>query len=85
MIHFSDVRDVIYDPTLRELITAYDLADVESPIVNQNTPLADLLRIFERYEVSLLPISEHPDSRVVSGIVDQRDVLRAAHREQAAP
>lgn len=83
MIHFSDVRDVIYDPTARLLITAYDLADSDAPIVRSDLPLDELLQVFQRYEVGVLPVTEGESGRQIVGIVDQRDVLRAVHKDQS--
>ncbi|MGD2108772.1 MAG: CBS domain-containing protein, partial [Phycisphaerae bacterium] len=43
VVHFSDVRDVMYDPALSALVTAVDLADPDSKVVPADMPLADLL------------------------------------------
>jgi CBS domain-containing protein len=79
VIHFSDVRDVMYDPTLRALVTAVDFADSESPIVPMNMPLTDLLDLFTEQNVAVLPVSDRPQSRRVVGMVEQRDLLRTLH------
>jgi CBS domain-containing protein len=79
VIHFSDVRDVIYDPTLRELITAVDLTDPDSRTVPPSMTLTDLLEVFASENVGVLPVSEQADSRRVVGVVEQRDLLRALH------
>lgn len=82
VIHFGDVREVIYDPMMHDLITAYDLADADTPIVSTGTPLDELLAVFEKCEIGVLPVTDDPQHRHVIGIVDQRDVLRAIHHEQ---
>ena len=46
VIHFSDVRDVIYDPAMRDLVTAIDLANPDFTVVTPDTPLRDLLEAF---------------------------------------
>jgi len=80
VIHFSDVRDVIYDPTLRGLVTAIDLADTNSPIVDMDMPLTELLKTFHDANVAVLPVRDKPGSRKVVGLVEQRDLLNALHR-----
>lgn len=84
-IHFSDVREVVYDPTLRDLVTAVDLADPDSAIVSMDMTLGDLLDVFTAHNVGVLPVTESGDSpganRVV-GIVEQRDLLRALDLSQ---
>ena len=79
VIHFSDVRDVIYDPTLRDLVTAVDLADPNSAVVGIDMELTDLLDVFEKQNVAVLPVVEGGDGKRIVGLVEQRDVLRALH------
>jgi len=82
VIHFSDVRDVIYDPGLSALVTAVDLADPDSPPVPTDMPLRELLDLFTRLNVGALPVVEQAESRRIVGLVEQRDLLRALHLSQ---
>jgi CBS domain-containing protein len=82
VIHFSDVRDVIYDPTLLTLVTAVDLADPDSHTVPPGMTLADLLKAFSRENVGVLPVAEQAGSKRIVGVVEQRDLLRALHLPQ---
>jgi CBS domain-containing protein len=75
VIHFSDVRDVIYDPALRHLITALDFANAESEVVPMDMPLTDLLDAFQRENVAVLPVVDAKGSRRIVGLVEQRDLL----------
>lgn len=84
VIHFSDVRDVIYDPTLSQLVTAADLADADSPTVPSDMPLRELLDLFTSHNVAVLPVVERPDSKRVVGLVEQRDLLKALHLSRNA-
>ncbi len=79
VIHFSDVRDVIYDPTLRDLVTAVDLADPDSAVVPPDMALTHLLEIFSGTNVGVLPVAESSGSKRILGVVEQRDLLRALH------
>jgi CIC family chloride channel protein len=80
VIHFGDVRDVIYDPTMRDLVTAVDLADAATPMVPLDMPLEMLLEVFTGQNVGVLPVSESSDATHLVGLVEQRDLLRALHR-----
>ena len=85
VIHFSDVRDVIYDPSLRQLVMAIDLAETSSPVVYPDTPLAELLGLFHEANVAALPVCEHRGSRRVIGLVEQRDLLKTLHTTSTGP
>lgn len=82
VIHFSDVRDVMYDPSLTALVTAADLADPDSPTVPVDMPLERLLELFNRENLAVVPVVAGPGERRIVGIVEQRDLLRALHVSQ---
>lgn len=84
VIHFSDVRDVIYDPIMGELVTAIDLADTGADVVPMDMPLEGLLETFHRLNVGVLPVVEQAESKRIIGIVEQRDLLIALHRYRPA-
>ncbi len=79
VIHFSDVHDVIYDPSLSKLVTAVDLADADSVTVAADLPLTELLGLFNQHGVAVLPVVEQSERRRIVGLVEQRDLLRALH------
>ena len=78
MIHFADLRGMLYDPHLRDLVTAVDLACPDD-MVPADMPLADLLERFKASDVGSLVVVESGDSRRVVGLVEQRDLLRVLH------
>jgi CBS domain-containing protein len=80
VIHFSDVRDVLYDPVLTELITAVDLADPGSVTVPTELSATELLDVFTAENVGVLPVVDQAAGKRIVGIVEQRDLLRALHR-----
>lgn len=80
VIHFSDIHDVIYDPTLSGLVTAVDLIDTDSAAVPVDLPLPALLDLFNQQDVGVLPVVGSPDDNRIVGLVEQRDLLRALHR-----
>ena len=81
MIHFADLRDILYNPVMRDLITAHDLARPDDVAVPLEMPLAELFAAFERADVSALPVVEAPGSRRVVGVVEQRDLLKLLHEQ----
>jgi CBS domain-containing protein len=80
VIHFADIRDMIYDPLMRDLVTAVDLADPATPAVPTDMPLTDLLQVFHDANLGSLPVVEKAGSRRAVGVVEQRDLLRVLHR-----
>jgi len=79
MIRFADIRDVIYDPLTRDLITAVDMANPDIPLVTVDQSLDGLLELFGSGHYETLPVVDRPGSRKVLGIVEQRDLLHAMH------
>jgi len=79
LINLADIRDIIYDPAVRELVTAVDLVEPDCPYALVDQPLTELLDQFHRVNVGCLPVVESPQSRKVVGMVEQRDLLRALH------
>ncbi len=83
MIHMSELRDLIYDPTLRDLVTAVDLTDGNARVVPVDASLEAVLPVFAEANVSMLPVTEHDDSLHIVGVVEEKDVLKALHIVQA--
>jgi CBS domain containing-hemolysin-like protein len=75
MIHFADLRDMIYDPQMRNLVTAVDLAAPQD-YVPADMPLSELLETFRRRDVGSLVVVQSRENRRVLGLVEQRDLLR---------
>lgn len=84
VIHFSDIREILYNPFLSKLMTAVDLANVDSRVVPADLPMEEVFRVFQTGDVGSLPVVESESSRVVVGIVEQRDLLRAVHEHHGA-
>ncbi len=73
---------MIYDPMLRDLVTALDLADTTIPAIPVDMPISDLLERFQLCDTGLLPVVDTAENRKVVGVVEQRDLLQALHRDQ---
>ncbi|MEE9293354.1 MAG: CBS domain-containing protein [Phycisphaerae bacterium] len=79
VIHFNDIHDVIYDPSIRDLVTAVDLADAGAAFVTMGLPMSELLKVFTSHNVGVLAVVDSQRSRRVVGVVEQRDLLKALH------
>jgi len=79
VIDFEDIRDIIYDPLLSDLVTAMDLAKPDSAVVGENVALTELLELFRKHNLGCMPVVAEPGRLRVVGLVEQRDLLRALH------
>ena len=75
MIHFADLRHILYDPTARDLVTAHDLSRTDTPLVPPNLSLTGLFEVFHTTEATSLAVVDDLDNRHVIGIVEERDLL----------
>ncbi|UCG32302.1 MAG: cation:proton antiporter [Phycisphaerales bacterium] len=83
MIHYSDLRDIIYDPAMRDLVTAADMADIDAPYLTVEQTLPEVMDKFTRTEYDALPVIDSEDRRKVVGQIEQRDVIRLAGDRKA--
>jgi predicted transcriptional regulator len=87
IIRYLDVRDVIFEPTAKMLVTAADLAVPVKKVLKQTESLAEAWRMLKDGRDDCVPVvtSEVPHQYV--GVVRRRDLLRLlshdAVREQA--
>jgi CIC family chloride channel protein len=82
MIHFGDLRNIMYDPFVRELVTAHDLSRQDAPLTTPELALDDLFELFHATHVDSLAVISNAESRAIIGIVEQRDLLLLMHRSQ---
>jgi len=80
-ISLADVRDLIYQPQLHDLVTAQDLLEDDLVTAGPEETLEELFGKFRDHKARDLIILD-PRTGTVVGIVEQRDVLRAMHVEQ---
>ena len=77
VIHYKDLNDILYDPSLYHLVTAGDLSIADARSVCVDTPMAEAWALFRSSEVGSLPVLDDSQSRRVVGVLEQRDVLLA--------
>jgi len=79
VIHFNELRRVVYDPALRTLVTAADLVASDTDAIEVDAPLDRALAAFRDCDARALPVSDKAGSKRIIGVVEERDVLRALH------
>ncbi|MCH8271311.1 MAG: cation:proton antiporter [Planctomycetes bacterium] len=85
IIHFHDIQGIIYDPHLVSLMTASDIAGPPGELVHADMPLTEVLAVFQQSNLGSMPVVESAGARRVIGILERRDVLRAAHLSRDEP
>jgi Kef-type K+ transport system membrane component KefB/predicted transcriptional regulator len=83
-INFSDLRHLMFNPIMVDIVTAYDMANTAPPLVMADQRLDEILELFHEHDVGSLPVIENPEQRTFLGVVEQRDVLRSLHRGNGA-
>lgn len=85
VIHFSDIREILYDPGLANLLLAVDVANLVFETAPADMPLEGVLSLFHEGDIGSLPVVETEGSRKIVGIIEQRDVLRTLHLHRPNP
>lgn len=80
-ISLADVRDMIYQSELRQLVAAQDLLEDDLVTAGPDETLEELFERFQTHKARDLIILDAATEHVI-GIVEQRDVLRAMHLQQ---
>lgn len=81
VIDYSDIRDVLFDPSLTTLIVAIDLVKPEPLAIRPNQTLGEVLEIFKLHkDISYLPVVDEESGHRLLGIISQNDVLAAFRR-----
>lgn len=78
-IDFRDLRNLMFNPMMAHVLTAYDMANTAPAVALADQPLDDMLDLFHTHDVGSLPVIESHESRRLLGVVEQRDVLRLVH------
>lgn len=77
---FTDLREVIFNPDLDELVNARDLVDARAPVITPGAELERVLRLMDMDKIDSIAVVEDLDSRRVIGLVHRKDVLLAFNR-----
>ncbi len=82
LIAFQEIRDSLYDETIRHLIVAKDLAIPPKVTVTTDTTLDDALQRFTFKDVDFIPVVDKNEPEHLVGILTQRDVLAAFRKKE---
>jgi Kef-type K+ transport system membrane component KefB len=75
MISFQDIREVLYDGFMKDLVIAKDIVNSLGPSISSETNLNEALDMFNRENIDILPVIDNPSAGHLVGILTQRDVL----------
>ncbi|MFT5090444.1 MAG: Kef-type K+ transport system membrane component KefB/CBS domain-containing protein [Planctomycetota bacterium] len=81
VIAYEDVRDMLFDPYLVNLVIAADLVRPLQTVARPQQTLSEILKIFREHpDISYLPVLDEADHGHLLGILSQNDVLAAFRR-----
>lgn len=75
MISFQDIRDVLYDGIMKDLVIARDVANPAGPFIHSKATINEALDLFEVEKIDLLPVIDDQKTKHLIGVLTQRDVL----------
>ena len=75
MISFQDIRDVLYDGIMKDLVIAKDVANPAGPFIHSKATINEALDLFEVEKIDLLPVIDDQKTKHLIGVLTQRDVL----------
>ncbi len=76
LISFEEIRDVLFDEGLRNLVIASDLAYEDVASLSPQDTLEQAISQFHECGSSCLPVVDPHDPRKLIGLLEQRSVLR---------
>jgi CBS domain-containing protein len=84
VISFPEIRSILFDDVLEEVVVAADLITGPGVTCAPDTTLPEIIRIFEEChgEYSHLPVVDDRERPRVLGIVDQRGAMVAYRRHR---
>ncbi len=81
MINYTEVRNLLFDPSLSDLLVAKDLASASHHSIPPDTPLREALKTFQKKRnISYFPVVDPENPKKLLGILSQNDVLSAFRR-----
>ena len=84
MFSIADVREILVERDLDNLLIMKEIADEKVTAVEADENLASALRKFTELEVDRLPVVESHDNRNIIGMIRRRDVISAYYEKISA-
>lgn len=81
IINYTEIRNLLFDPSLSDLLVAKDLVSSVHHSIPPDTPLRDALKTFQKKRnISYFPVIDPENPKKLLGILSQNDVLSAFRR-----
>jgi len=76
VIDYEDIRDILFEPSLSQLVVAHDLVKKVALVTYENSTLGEVLEFFRKHKnITYLPVVEDLAPEKLIGMVSQNDVL----------
>ncbi|MBW6510848.1 MAG: cation:proton antiporter [Desulfuromonadaceae bacterium] len=86
MINYTEIRDLLFEPTLAPLVVAGDLTAANPHAINPEQSLREALKVLQlNRNISYFPVVSKDEPDRLLGILSQNDVLAAFRRLKADP
>ena len=83
VISFQDIRDVLYDGIMENLVIAKDITNPTGSVIHSRATIREALALFSQEKVDMLPVIDNKETKHLIGIVTQRDVLAAFKKKKS--
>ena len=81
IINYTEIRNLLFDPSLSNLLVASDLASSSPHAIPPDTPLREALKTLQKKRnISFFPVIDPENPKKLLGILSQNDVLAAFRR-----
>jgi Kef-type K+ transport system membrane component KefB/CBS domain-containing protein len=81
MINYTEIRNLLFEPSLASLVVASDLVSASPCSVSPDQPLREALKLLQQHQdISFFPVLAADDQQHLLGILNQNDVLAAFRR-----
>ena len=82
IIRYPDVRDILFDPFMKTLVTAEDLAVNAKKILRQEQTLGEAWSLLNEDGDDCVPVTATQAPNLYVGVVRRRDLLRLLNQDQ---
>ncbi|BCR07028.1 sodium/hydrogen exchanger [Desulfuromonas versatilis] len=85
MINYTEIRNLLFEPSLVPLVVAGDLATAANHALGPDMPLREALKTLQlNRNISYFPVIDPADPQRLLGILSQNDVLAAFRRPESS-
>ena len=81
ILSFSDIREVIFEEQLGDLLVAEELAKKNVSVLTPEQNINDAMEVFSKLDVDQLPVVRSEDTLKVIGMLTRGDMMAAYNRE----